>query len=222
MGGLAYLGQGGEQEDPVGERLGPGQLDGTGDLLDGLQHDLLGARLHRGCRRRRQGDRAAPARPQPADGCGGGAGGRARRARAVVVAARQRGEVQRHGGRRGGGLGRHGRHCRRRELVGRAGGLGARDWRGESSGLVWGGPRGWWRRGLTATCTVGRGGRNRRSGRPVRCLRAFVAHARTVVLVLTASATNPRDATRLAAAVSPCPCGSRSGREKTRPWEGEG
>lgn len=70
-----YLGQGGEQEDPVGQRLGPGQLDGAGDLLDGLQHDLLGARLHRGCRRRRQGDHAEPARPQPADGGrSGGAG----------------------------------------------------------------------------------------------------------------------------------------------------
>jgi hypothetical protein len=129
---IAHLGQGGEQEDPVGKRLGPRQLDGAGDLLDGLQHDLLGTRLHRRrrCRRRRRGDHAAPRRPQTADG---GADGRARRARAVV-AARRRGEVQRHGAR--GGLGRHGRHCRRRWLVGRAG-LGRGGW--------FGSPRGWWR-----------------------------------------------------------------------------
>jgi hypothetical protein len=43
-----YLGEGGEQEDPVGERLGPRQLDDAGDLLDGLQQHLL---LRRGGRR---------------------------------------------------------------------------------------------------------------------------------------------------------------------------
>jgi hypothetical protein len=148
---IAHLGQGGEQEDPVGKRLGPRQLDGAGDLLDGLQHDLLGTRLHRRrrCRRRRRGDHAAPRRPQTADG---GADGRARRARAVV-AARRRGEVQRHGAR--GGLGRHGRHCRRRWLVGRAAwarGVG-------ESGLVWFASR------LVAWTGLpparGRGGRNR-------------------------------------------------------------
>jgi hypothetical protein len=38
---FSHLGQGGEEKDPVGERLGAGQLHGAGDLPDGLQHDLL-------------------------------------------------------------------------------------------------------------------------------------------------------------------------------------
>lgn len=100
--------------------------------------------------------------------------------------ARSRGEVQRHGG-----LGRHGRHCRRRRgLVGW--GEGGRP--GRAVGLVR--LRGWWR-GLTAsaTCTGSGGEEEIEAGCGLRAGESVLTHRGAP------TATNPRDTstTRLAA-----------------------